>query len=258
MNFEKINSATKYPSIDTYHTINPKNGGLLEEAMPFSGKVLATEKVNGGNGRVIVMSNGDWFIGSREEILYAKGDRIVNPGLSIVPTLLPLVDGILGIDRSGLGTTGIEVYFFEVYGHGIGGDAKNYTKTSGLTGARLFDVAWVPNIVLDLEREQISSWRQRGGQKWYDERYLKHAAAETGIELAPRVAEFPAEELPQSIEDMHKFLHVLLPLTNVALDETGLGRGEGIVFRTEDRSTIAKARFQDYERTLRRRAEGKE
>ena len=33
-----------------------------------------------------------------------------------------------------------------------------------------------------------------------------------------------------------------------------MGAAEGIVLRTPDRSVIAKARFQDYERTLKRRA----
>ncbi|MEU4775942.1 hypothetical protein [Micromonospora sp. NPDC023644] len=32
------------------------------------------------------------------------------------------------------------------------------------------------------------------------------------------------------------------------------GRSEGLVLRAADRSVIAKARFQDYERTVRRRA----
>jgi hypothetical protein len=32
------------------------------------------------------------------------------------------------------------------------------------------------------------------------------------------------------------------------------GRAEGLVLRTSDRAVIAKAKFQDYERTLKRRA----
>lgn len=45
-----------------------------------------------------------------------------------------------------------------------------------------------------------------------------------------------------------------LPTTRVALDDEAGGLPEGIVVRTATRSVIAKARFQDYERTLKRRA----
>ena len=51
---------------------------------------------------------------------------------------------------------------------------------------------------------------------------------------------------------MHELLTASLPTTLVGLDGTD-GRAEGLVLRAPDRSVIAKARFQDYERTLRRR-----
>jgi hypothetical protein len=46
-----------------------------------------------------------------------------------------------------------------------------------------------------------------------------------------------------------------LPGTRVALDGGAGGRAEGVVLRTADRSVIAKARFQDYRRTLKRRSQ---
>jgi hypothetical protein len=255
IDIQRLNSATKYPSIETYHVLDPRNGNLLENIdHKFTGKVLGTEKVNGANCRFVLLPGGDWFIGSREELIYAKGDRIINPKESIVPTLLPLVDKIFSIERSGLGTPGIETYFFEVFGSKIGGEAKNYTKSPDTTSARLFDVAWAPMVILELEREAISSWREKGGQHWSDEPYLQSYSAQAGIDLTPRVGEFPAGDLPTTIEDMQKFLNVILPRTNVVLDETANGQAEGIVFRTEDRAVIAKAKFSDYARTLDRRA----
>jgi hypothetical protein len=247
--FGQLNSATKYPSIETYHTIDPTDGRLLEEATDFVGDVIATEKVDGTSGRVIVMPDGDWFIGSREEILYASGDRIENPALSIVPTLLEVVSGILGRERSGLGTPVVEVYFMEVYGYRIGGSAKQYTKTPGTTGCRLFDIARIPMSLLEMPRDAIARWRDRGGQRWEGERELQRAALETGIKIAPRLGTVYAGDLPSTLEDMQDFLLELAPETMVAIDPEHEGKAEGIVLRTEDRSIIRKARFQDYERT---------
>ena len=47
----KLNSMTKYPSILTYHNLGDK--GILQETVqiPFEGRVIGTEKVDGTNTR---------------------------------------------------------------------------------------------------------------------------------------------------------------------------------------------------------------
>ena len=71
VDLSKINSLTKYPSIPTYHKLDPKNGSLLEEALNFQGTLIATEKVDGTNARIICLPDGNYLLGSREELLYA-------------------------------------------------------------------------------------------------------------------------------------------------------------------------------------------
>jgi RNA ligase len=243
----RLNSATKYPSIETYHALDPADGKLFDQSPAhfWEGQVLLTEKVDGANGRVVVTPDGDWFIGSREELLYAKGDRIENPNLGIVPALLPLAPTLLGSRPY------IRVYFLEVYGKGIGGAHKQYTR-SGRTGYRLFDAAQLPLEILDGTREHISSWRQHGGQYFFSEEQLTAtAASHGGIPLVPRLGTVDAAELPGTLAGMYEFLKERLPETRVALDEELTGRAEGIVLRDLDRTQIAKAKFRDYERALR-------
>ncbi len=70
-----LNSLTKYPSIPTYHTLDPKNGGLLDGTVPFTGPVLATEKVDGCLTRTTRVSMAD---GSRKLIKdVAVGDEVL-------------------------------------------------------------------------------------------------------------------------------------------------------------------------------------
>src|SRR5579859_7282712 len=116
MFLRKLNSATKYPSIVTYHALGAK-GLLTEERTEFHGNVFLTEKVDGTNGRAILTPEGDWFIGSREELLTAKGDRIPNPALGIVAALRSTVERVAGHWAG----EGILVYYLEAYGAGIGG-----------------------------------------------------------------------------------------------------------------------------------------
>lgn len=249
MNLAPLNSATKYPSIPTYHALDPKNGSLLDEPTAFPGDVILTEKVDGTNGRIILMPDGDYYIGSREELLHARGDRITNPALGIVAALTPLADQLKPRDEH----RQILVYFLEVYGHKVGAAAKQYTG-HGAVGYRLFDVACLLPDVLDWPREQISAWREGGGQRFCTEATLQRVAKAEGVELAPRLGTVAAAEVPTGIEEMAAFLAGRLAVTQVALDEGAGGGPEGIVLRSGDRSVIAKARFQDYARTLKRRA----
>src|SRR5690606_39361502 len=107
--------------------------------------------------------------------------------------------------------------------------------------------------VLAWPRPRISAWREDGGQAFLPEDELVAAAEKEGFERVPRLGSIDAAELPAGIAGMQEFLAELLPATRAALDDGAGGRPEGVVLRTPDRSAIAKARFQDYRRTPKRR-----
>ncbi|MFE2020192.1 RNA ligase family protein [Streptomyces sp. NPDC059499] len=239
-----LNSATKYPSIPTYHVLGER-GALTEDATPFVGDVVLTEKIDGTNARIIQLPGGDWLIGSREELLAARGDRVTNPALGIVGALRTVAEGLSARD-------GINVFYLEVYGAKVGAAAKQYTGT-GQVGYRLFDVATVPPEVLDRPVERISAWREGGGQSFLTEEALTVAAGVEGIALTPRLDVIAPGSLPTGVDGMSAWLDASWPRTRVALDGRAAGRAEGVVLRTTDRSVIAKARFEDYARTLKRR-----
>jgi hypothetical protein len=187
----------------------------------------------------------------REELIYAKGDRILPSALNSATRIArPIADYIVGMSGE---TSEIRVFFMEIYGSKIGGAAKNYTKGTEMS-ARLFDIAFIDPAILDKEREEIASWRDHGGQRWATEATLQRGAAGYfGIPLTPRLGTVKGEALPQTLEATQEWLRVALPGTQVALDDTALRNAEGIVLRTKDRSVIAKARFEDYARTLKTR-----
>ncbi len=243
-----INSLTKYPSIPTYHALDARNGGLLDDTVSFTGQVHLTEKIDGTNGRIISLPDGSYLIGSREELLYARGDLIGNPALGIVDALRPIAERLPPVE----GDT-IVVRYLEVYGGKVTAASTQYTRSRAV-GARLFDVAVVDDYAtaLDWPVERISAWREEGGQRFLEEAQLRATAAADGLELVPRLDVRDAAELPTDVGKTYEMLREYLPHTRAALDGTP-GRAEGIVLRTSTRSAIAKARFQDYERTLKRR-----
>ncbi|TDD45775.1 hypothetical protein E1263_37995 [Kribbella antibiotica] len=246
---DNLNSVTKYPSIPTYHSLDPRNGGLLDDRVPFTGPVIGTEKVDGTNARIITLPDGSYLLGSREELLYAKGDLIGNPALGIVAELRRVADAlpVPAADR-------IEVRFLEVYGGKVTGASKNYTGDRRV-GHRLFDAIHLTDYedLLAQPRAALSDWREAGNQPFLAEEELQKLAAADGLTLTPRLFILDAVDLPDGMEETQAFLTQHLPHTLSGLDDSAVGTPEGIVLRTPDRSTIAKARFQDYSRTLKRR-----
>ncbi|MCX4097383.1 RNA ligase family protein [Nocardia sp. alder85J] len=244
---DAINSATKYPSIPTYHGLGER-GALTAGVVEFRGPVVGTEKVDGTNSRVIGLPDGSWLLGSREELLCARGDLIGNPAQGIVAALRDLAEALPPADAV------VRVLYLEVYGGKVTAASKQYTGERGV-GYRLFDM-----VVLsewdELSRRsaaELSAWRESGGQRFATEDELTAAAADFDLELTPRLFTVDAAELPHEIEAMREFLGARLPGTRCRLDAGAGGHPEGIVLRTPDRSAIAKARFEDYDRTLRRR-----
>lgn len=251
---DAVNSATKYPSILTYHALGDR-GALTEERTTFEGfdgVVHLTEKVDGTNGRIVLLpESGDYFIGSREELLYARGDRLGNPAQGIVAALKPLAERFYDGYRAPFHSPVVTLYL-EVYGGRIGGQAKQYSAR-GAVGYRLFDINRLALDVLDWERERIASWRESGGQEFYGVDMFQDVAKYWDIPQVPYLSVVDGSDLPVDVEGMAEFLAKHLPESRAALDDTAGRRPEGLVLRNADRSRIAKARFQDYERTLKRR-----
>jgi hypothetical protein len=254
--FQKLNSATKYPSIETHHVLGER-GALTEDVGPFAeyeGPVILTEKVDGTNGRIVLMPGDDYFIGSREELLYAKGDRLANPALGIVDVLKPVAERLQGDGATR--ETMIQVFYFEVYGHKIGAAAKQYTA-EGNTGCRLFDIAYIDPEVLTWGREEIARRRDANFfQQWASEFVLQRAAVQEDLSLTPRLGTVDSAGMPLSVTGMDLWLRQMSE-SLVPLDCGAQRASEGIVLRAPDREVIAKARVEDYRRTLKRRDQPK-
>lgn len=245
----KLNSATKYPSIPTYHALGER-GALLAEYVDFDGQpLIATEKVDGTNSRIILMPDGCYLIGSREELLHARGDLIQNPALGIVDTLKQTAERIVDVVSTPADV--ITVVYLETYGGKTTAAAKQYTSQRAF-GFRVFDVSRIAVEHLDASRESIAAWRENGGQSFLREQELIELVDSLQLELTPRLE--IQETLPPTIVETHAWLESMIPATLVALDDAAGGRPEGLVVRTADRRQIAKIRFEDYQRHQRRAA----
>lgn len=247
MDLDKLNSATKYPSILTYHEMGDR--GRLRDTVqvpfPAGDPVYLTEKLDGTNARILMLPDGPrrYIIGSREEFLTAQGDLIFGKEYGIVKALEPIAERLSA--QHGY----IAVHFFEVFGAGLPA-AKQYTAGQTIA-VRLFDVALIPLDALDKPIEKIAAWRDHGGQPFMRLDQLEHVVEgfqESGIPINQVPSQGAVTSLPTALDATYEWLKAF-ERSQCDLGG-GQGRAEGVVARTLDRKTIAKIRFEDYERTL--------
>jgi len=268
-NIAKLNSMTKYPSIQTFHKM--RGGGLaVDESItsdfPADEDLILSEKLDGCGTRIICLPlyledtefeahPRDCVVGSREELLHAKGDRIINPALGIVETVLAKVDldGLLHeIYDTWEANDKIMVFYFETFGGKTTKGAKNYAGNQTMD-IRLFDVGVIDSWqeVIGKTIDQISGWRENGGQRFLNENTLKFWSDILHVDLTPRLG--VVRDLPRTFDAAKEFIHGMIPRTLCALDEEARGIPEGIVVRTASRSWITKMRIEDYDRAIRSR-----
>lgn len=247
---DKVNSLTKYPSIPTYHAMGDR-GVLKPEvqvAFPSGVELVGTEKIDGTNGRIIFLPDGNVFIGSREELLYAVGDLFGNTTLGIVRTLRSTAERL----KAEWGPQWTTV-FCEVYGGDVPG-WKQYTSADArASDFRVFDIITMTDWEMQLQRpiEKIAAWRDHGGQSFCSTEALAQICSVSDLRVAPCL--FDGEvPMPVGFDESMEFLKRWAPGSKAQIND-GLGRAEGIVVRTPDRKLIAKLRFEDYERTQRKR-----
>lgn len=259
MDIKKINSLTKYPSILTYHKLGER-GKLTEEVTEERGfltdteKIYVYEKVDGENSRIVFLKNQyneiDYLIGSREELLYAKGDRIGNPYGNIAEFLKPIAEKFI-VDNFPKDDWALIVVYQESYG-GKTKAAKNYTE-SKIQSYRVFDVFSLTESELEtllaLPNEKIAEWREHGNQPFYNEQEKTRLVQANKWESAPLLSEINVSDFPETLEDVYRYLKNY-EQTKVGIDATG--KSEGIIVRSVDRKQIRKIRFEDYERTFRK------
>ena len=256
----KINTLTKYPSILTYHNLGPKGSlvdTLVEDKSFDERPVYITEKIDGTNSRIVFFTDekgsvADYLIGSREDLLYAKGDRIVVDTMGVVKNMKSIADTVSLLGEDKLRPNSIYCLYGETYGGKING-TKQYSG-HGNFGIRIFDLWYISNDeankILAEEVERISSWREHAGQPFASVKELSEFCCDYLLERVPYIEEIPGADIPTSLQDVWNWMQKFAN-SAAKLDNDGKGLSEGIIVRYADRSLIRKIRFEDYQKTKR-------
>ena len=249
---EKLNTLTKYPSILTYHVLGEKGSlreSLVEDKTFGNEKVYVTEKIDGTNCRIVFL-NGDYVIGSRENLLFAKGDRFGDPALNIVNTIKMFADRICRLYQFNDGK--LHVFYGETYGGNVTSASKQYTSDKTYA-FRLFDCTVMLDEtihdIMSADISQISSWREHNWDRFCNVDDVKFASNAIDVETVPYIETIEGSAMPTTLKGMYDWLQQFSK-TRAGINNNGMA--EGVVVRNYDRSLIRKIRFEDYIRTKNR------
>ncbi len=251
---DKLNTFTKYPSILTLHELGEKGMLLDTFTTPIQGEqMFATEKIDGTNVRILIMNN-EYIIGSRENLLHYKGEMFYGTDLDIVESLYKILNNKFPEYYSE--KFPLCVLYGELYGGKVHANSKNYGTST--VGFRLFDVAQYSKsdmMMLNFERDEISRWREHETSEGiaYGQDFLPRNEAKVECAEFDFVPEVPFDLGDMSHETIYRNMKKFLPETLVALTDTALKQPEGLVIRNMNRTKIVKIRFEDYERTFKRK-----
>ncbi|MBI4449793.1 hypothetical protein HY634_01930 [Candidatus Uhrbacteria bacterium] len=289
LTLDQLDSATKYPSIDTLHVLDERQRAT--DALTEIGARFAdvdprdhahTEKVDGMGVRILLLRSvhpphalrdiltpltcvanvrqEDWIIGARDHLVAARGDRIPNPLEGVAERFGPIAERLLErwLIDSGTGPDiALIAVYLEFYGGKIGRRAQHYAA-DGSRGCRAFDIRMMTAddcaAVVRMTVEEIASRREHGTLpgRWLFDDERRAWCARFDIPHVPTLT--VSRPIPTSPTDTLAWLHdVVGDRTRVAIGEHAPGRPEGVVVRTPDRSRIVKVAFDPYERALRAR-----
>jgi hypothetical protein len=232
----RLHARTAYPLIPSYHPPDPDTGDLGDVMPKPAGDVIATELLDGVTGRVVLFADGSYLIGNPHRWLYASGDVVGDAAHGMVNAVRPLADRLSA--AAGVQPDSVLVVYGELFG-GKTPAAARYTGRKEV-GYRTTDVA----------RLALS---EDGEVTFFSEKELTAFAAEHGLQLVPRVARFPARDLPTKPGGVLTLMEELLPGSRCRLDADADDNPAGLVVRSPDRSWVAALRFDDYRRAKKRK-----
>ena len=236
---DKINTATRYPSILTLHELGDKGRLTDKITTDISKEVMyASEKIDGTNVRIICYK-GQYLIGSRKNILYYSEDLYWDSALGIVDIIKDLKVHIPYTEE-------LTVIYGELFGGKITSKSKNYGTDKH--GFRVFDIAKIPLSIFHKPIVEISTWREHlvGSSLHYGQNFLK--VDDIGLFGHETVPAIPFELNSLDHQKVLNYMSKVLPQTKVALSDKAQMEPEGLVLRNKDRTKIVKIRFEDYYR----------
>ena len=256
---DRLESVTRWPSIPNLHTFHWKTGEVEPNIHLRKGvQYTVSEKIDGTNIRIGILSDRTWFLGTRNRIIAMSECGITddaNGAISWFKKVAPLqiIPGLQNFSlRSNLAAI---VIYGELYGGNIQRGRKIYGGDD--VDFRIFAMKSFPglNRLMVLPPENTASLRE-GWALGETEFKPFTRMAHTPFSSVPLIKTVDAGDIPLTPRGTYEWLKDILgEETHAPLGEGGNRRPEGVVLYRigEIGPQVFKVRLEDYEKILRKR-----
>ena len=234
--FDKLNALTQYPSILSFHKLNDEGKAINELASadyqptpprPEKMNVIIQEIIDGEIIRIIVLDN-DYFIGNKNEIIHAKGDRIVLDSM-----IIPVYKSLSNFFQANLSSNERMMILYGVlYGKGIKGHDRyiqNDDSDEELIKCLLVDgftikIQDVIGLFKDNSVSFIENWVNTLHQPFWALSTLNKFCNACNVNQLSNLGEVTTlNKIPQDINEMKQWIKLYktssLTLTNTKTDK---------------------------------------
>lgn len=206
-NFDKLNALTKYPKILSYFDANNQlSTANYQPIPPHPEKMNITikELIDGEIIRIIVLDN-DYFVGDSNEIIHARGDRII-----INPLVVPMYRSLMGFFNANMSNRErLMVLYGVVFGGQVAGNERYVVNNANakclLVDGFTMKVQDVVGIIRDNNLDVITDWVNTLHQPFWTTTTLDKFCTTCKLEKLPVLAETTLDKIPTEIEEMKKW-----------------------------------------------------
>lgn len=205
--FDKLDALTKYPNILPLHEIKDNHATtVLTEANyqpvpphPENMEIVMRELIDGEIIRILVLDN-DYFVGNRDEIVHARGDRII-----VDPRIIPMYRSLMNFFNANMSNNErLMVLYGVVYGGRLKGNER-YVVNNGDAKCVLVDgftmkVQDVVGICRDNNIDVISDWVDTLHQPFWSVKTLSRFCDTCNLEQLPNLLETTLDKIPTNPE----------------------------------------------------------
>jgi hypothetical protein len=153
----------------------------------FVGDLAAVEKLD-GTSSCIILTDGGYELGCREELLHWADDRVWNPSQTIVGATKAPADRLRTELVTSGAADGAAIRYGAVFGGKTTASGKQYTSNRRV-GWRPYDVARITGDqmreLLAWSPERIAIWRNSGGPTFLDRDDPSYVVVKHRLDLAP-------------------------------------------------------------------------
>lgn len=239
---DRLNILTQYPEIQDYYCVPNNDESTTSDKKDLKNEfsVYITEKIEGTHARIVVFTNedgylADFFIGDKDSLIFAKGDRTAVDQHQIIPYCIDVIDAIRNKEfqsqKAAFEPDSMYVFYGQI-------PTVNNRTGSKRLDFRIFDIltAQIDDVLVMLNQSvdspQFIKWKSDNNKNFLRFPSMRIFLFTLGLAPVKFINQIFGKDLSKMLKDLkHEF--------------SKNGEPKAVILRNETRTIIKKVCFEE-------------